>query len=307
MISAIVCTHNPRMEYLNRVLNALSMQELEKSLWELLVIDNGSSDPLEDRLELGWHPQARVITEHRLGLTHARFRGIAESRGETLLFIDDDNVLDPGYLQACCDIASEWPQLGAWGGAIVPEFEKQPEPDVVPFLSALALRDVTRATWTNVRRCSSAEPWGAGLCVRRQVAEAYVTHLREAPFQILDRVGGMLLSGGDTEMCFVACESGMGMGLFPSLKVTHLIPERRVEPSYIVAISKGLAASEALMSFKWDRQSPEAETSFSQLFRCLKRMILAGGRLERRVHWARYRGRVEAARMYTARINLPPR
>jgi len=45
-VSVVIPTHNPRMDYLKRVLEALRQQTLEQSAWELVVVDNGSKQPL---------------------------------------------------------------------------------------------------------------------------------------------------------------------------------------------------------------------------------------------------------------------
>jgi GT2 family glycosyltransferase len=298
LISAIVCTHNPRQDYLIRVLDGLKAQDWPAHQWELLVIDNGSKEPVARRVDLGWHEAGRVIREETLGLTNARLRGIRESSGEILIFVDDDNVLGTHYLRACSEIASLWPQLGVWGGSIIPEFEEEPEEAIVPFLSTLALREIHDATWANVRTCSAAEPWGAGLCVRKQAALAYADYLTSTRYQMSDRVGTLLLSGGDTEMCYVTCSSGLGMGVFPSLSVTHLIPRSRVQPSYIAAISRGLSASQALVSFKWNGVEPRSVYSIAEFARCVKQMVRSRTSLARRVAWARFRGRWDAAQMH---------
>src|ERR1022692_4717847 len=97
--SVIICTHNPRPDYLRRTLDALKAQTLPKEQWELLLIDNASKEPLADTWDLSWHPQARHIREEALGLTRARLCGISQSKGELLVFVDDDNVLSADYLE----------------------------------------------------------------------------------------------------------------------------------------------------------------------------------------------------------------
>ena len=69
MISVILCSYNPRWDYLQRCLVALRAQTMALHCWELLIIDNRSQVPLADRVELSWHPDARVIREQVLGLT----------------------------------------------------------------------------------------------------------------------------------------------------------------------------------------------------------------------------------------------
>ena len=48
----------------------------------------------------------------RFGLTYARLRGIKEASGDLLVFVDDDNVLDPDYLETVQRVAEEKPFLG---------------------------------------------------------------------------------------------------------------------------------------------------------------------------------------------------
>ena len=45
-LSVIICTHNPRLDYLGRVLDALREQTLGKEQWELVVVDNASTSSL---------------------------------------------------------------------------------------------------------------------------------------------------------------------------------------------------------------------------------------------------------------------
>ena len=92
-ISVIICSHNPRPEYLRRTLEALKAQTLPTKDWELLLVDNASKEPLAGRFDLSWHPNARHVRENELGLTTARLRGIREAHSDLLVFVDDDNVL----------------------------------------------------------------------------------------------------------------------------------------------------------------------------------------------------------------------
>jgi len=72
LISIVICTHNPKKDFIERVLRALEKQTLSKDLWELLLVDNASDRLLSQEINLDWHPQARHIREEKLGLTSAR-------------------------------------------------------------------------------------------------------------------------------------------------------------------------------------------------------------------------------------------
>jgi len=58
------------------------------------------------------------------------------------------------------------------------------------------------------------------------------------------------LSGEDIEMCYVACEHGNGMGTFPQLRLTHLIPKERVTVRYLLKVFEGTTISNLLLAFK---------------------------------------------------------
>src|SRR5262249_22321676 len=122
----IICTHNPRRDYLRRVLDALRNQSLSKDRWELLLVDNASEKALTDEWDLKWHPHARHVREARLGLTFARVCGFRESVGETIVYVDDDNVLDSNYLGYARQALTEDASLGVCGGKVIGEFEKSP-------------------------------------------------------------------------------------------------------------------------------------------------------------------------------------
>src|SRR5262245_54996167 len=65
-VSTILCTHNPRSNYLGRVLEALCAQTLPLNQWELLLVDNASRQPIAPAWNLSWHPHARHVHEDRL-------------------------------------------------------------------------------------------------------------------------------------------------------------------------------------------------------------------------------------------------
>jgi glycosyltransferase involved in cell wall biosynthesis len=247
VISVIICTHNPRTGHLHRVLEALRMQTLPNDGWELLLVDNASVQPVVEQWDLSWHDAARHIREDELGLTPARLRGIREARGDLLIFVDDDNVLDTDYLEAALHVAGEKPFLGAWSGQCRPEFEVVPPDWSRRYFGNLGLREFDDDSWSN-RRLLETLPIGAGLCVRRNVAEHYLK-LHEAGARVvqLDRAGGSLLSGGDQDLAACACDIGLGAGRIAALRLTHLIPPERLTLDYVVRLTEGISFSGTLL------------------------------------------------------------
>jgi glycosyltransferase involved in cell wall biosynthesis len=247
-LSVIICTHNPRSDYLQRTLDALGKQTLPKEQWELLLVDNDSKDSLKVIWDLSWHPHARHIRENELGLTHARLRGIQESRGDLIIFVDDDNILDPDYLEQSMQIGMVWPILGAWGGQLRPEFETQPPDWTKPYWGLLAIREFDRDRWSNLLNQHETTPCGAGMCVRRKVAEAYASAVNESVHRLaLGRSGASLASCEDTDLAYTAVDLSLGTGQFVALKATHLIPALRVSESYLLRLVEAVAYSSTIL------------------------------------------------------------
>lgn len=246
-VSVVICTHNPDAARLSRVLEALRAQSLPCSEWELLVVDNRSREPVELRL-VEWHPKGRVVREEEQGLTPARLRGIAETRGDLIVFVDDDNVLRSDYLENASRIGRESPMLGAWGGSQVGEFEETPPTDIVPYLGYIGIRQVERATWANVPKVWAATPSGAGLIVRRPVANRYGAAVAvDTQRRALGRNGQELLANEDIDLAWTSFEIGLGIGVFPDLELLHLIPQGRFERPYLLRLAEGAAYSLALL------------------------------------------------------------
>ena len=296
-VTLVICAHNPRPAYLERVLASVREQSLPKDCWELIVVDNLSTVPLASSWDLSWHPHGRHVMESELGLSAARRRAITEASSDLLVFVDDDNVLDPGYLARAVGIKHAWPQLGVWGaGAIIPEFEVQPTEYVKPLLHYLALREVEAPRWTNVFPCFEATPWGAGLCVRSSVAAAYRQHCEQSSIQITGRRGQMLQSGEDLEIDYLACKSGYGMGIFPELKLTHLIPKERLAEDYLLKIVEAAVLANLLIDYKLDGKLPRSPFSAVGSMTVLKNMLLHRG-IDRRAYLANARAAIKARKI----------
>ena len=295
-ISAIICTSNPRPDYLRRVLDALKAQTLPKVQWELLLIDNASKEPLAKSYDLSWHPHARQIREGQLGLTPARLRAIAEAQGGLLVFVDDDNILAPDYLERAAAIPRSYSHIGVFGAGILePEFEEEPEPMVRPWLGMLALRSVSRPTWANNVADYFCTPWGAGLCVPRRLATLYSQIVGELRIsEVIDRSGKNLFCGGDDLFSWLAVRNDTGFGIFPELRTTHLISAGRVRQDYLVRLVQGHTFSHAVLRYMVYGTNPRPATALRRL-----RIIAHGlknGWFSMRCQWAESRGTADATR-----------
>lgn len=287
--SVIVCTRNPRPDYLRRCLGALQDQSLASHQWELIVVDNRSDEPVANLIDLSWSPSGRVVLEETLGLTPARLRGIREAQGNLFVFVDDDNVLERDFLEEALRVAVEKPHLGSWSGQCRAEFEEPPPEWTRRYWGNLVVREFDRDIWSNLPRLPQSMPCGAGLCVRRDVANRYLllhdSGLR--PFQF-DRAGDSLVSGGDNDLAACACDLGLGVGLIASHKLTHLIPAERLREDYITRLVEGIFFSAVLLAHL--RSASEELAAYEIRWHERLRLMLARGP-HRRVMAAVLRGR----------------
>ena len=106
-VSVILCTHNPDRSIMDQALDALKQQTMPMNEWEFILLDNKSKPSLEGEVDLSWHSSGSYIREEKIGLTAARLRGIKESRGEYIVFVDDDNLLDPDYLSLAVEVMNK--------------------------------------------------------------------------------------------------------------------------------------------------------------------------------------------------------
>lgn len=243
MISCILCTHNPRAAYLGRTLDALRAQTLPPELWEFILVDNGSREPVCGRFDLSGIPGVRVVEEARPGLTQARLTGFGQARFDLFVLVDDDNVLAPDYLEQALCIAGQYPHLGVFGGRVVGEFEVSPPKWVRPHLEVLALRGLERSVWSNLYDWRTV-PIGAGMVLRADIARAFAEALAQSPARLLlGRKGGHLSSAEDVDLAYTALDLGYGIGRFTELNLTHLIPKERFDPAYLERLFEGIAFS----------------------------------------------------------------
>lgn len=100
-LSLVICTHN-HLAALQQTLRDLAVLQPPRGGWELLIVDNASTDGTQAWLaENDWRLQqvaCRAVREDKLGVAHARNRGVTEAAGEYVVFLDDDETPEPDWL-----------------------------------------------------------------------------------------------------------------------------------------------------------------------------------------------------------------
>ena len=115
--SVLLCVRNGA-ETLDRQLAALAAQDYTAE-WELLLVDNGSTDASRDIASL-WAskvPNLRMMSEPRVGVNRARNCGFSEAKAPIIVCCDADDVVSPGWLRAMVDALERFDIVG---GALDP-------------------------------------------------------------------------------------------------------------------------------------------------------------------------------------------
>jgi glycosyltransferase involved in cell wall biosynthesis len=114
--TVILCTYN-RCQILGTALSSVAAQKLPEALeWEVLVVDNNSSDQTREVVEsfcMRYPGRFRYLFEPVPGKSYALNSGVRAARGEILAFMDDDATVEPMWLQNLTGALHD----GAWAGA----------------------------------------------------------------------------------------------------------------------------------------------------------------------------------------------
>jgi glycosyltransferase involved in cell wall biosynthesis len=120
-VSVVIPTWN-RAELLARTIDNIEQQTLGRNLYEVIVVDNNSSDDTQRVLDQKSriYPNLRVFSQPKRGAAATRNVGIRASKGETVLFIDDDILAEPNLVEAHCEYHQNHPESSIIGGVITP-------------------------------------------------------------------------------------------------------------------------------------------------------------------------------------------
>lgn len=249
-----ICTYNGA-ERLEPVIRSLAVQQTKNRKWEILVIDNASTDNTPEvcrTLAESCPVPLRVVYEERSGLSYARWRAGTEAHGEVVCFLDDDNPAEPGFVENAVRFFESHPQAGVVGGKVEPVWETPPTELVLAVCYfSLAICDHGDEAFQYQRILGG--PVGAGLCIRRKVLlEAYQESEWAAGSP--GPIGEKRVSGSDTALNGVIRKLGWQLWYDPSLRSKHIIPETRMTFAYLsrlyVSIGRGQAAARRLVDWK---------------------------------------------------------
>jgi glycosyltransferase involved in cell wall biosynthesis len=268
-ISAVICTHN-RAGYLKMAMQSLIRQTLPKDQYEIIVVDNASTDGTrqvlgsryqvsgsrcqvlgdryKDRSETSnLKPSTynlKYIYEPILGLSQARNTGWKNAQGEYVAYLDDDAVSAPDWLEKIIKaFESINPQPGCIGGKVEPVWEA-PRP---AWLADKLLGQLAIVDWGDQPRLITKEEWLAGANI------AYPKRLLEeiGGFSVkLGRIGNKLLSMEENLMRLELEKRNYKLYYDANIAVKHHIPASRLTKKWLLKRSYWNGVSGAIVNIE---------------------------------------------------------
>ena len=231
-ISVVICTYNRSKSLRQTLQTCCDLVSPCGIQWELLVVDNNSTDATEqvceffaDKLIL------RYLFESQPGKSFALNRAIAEATGKLLLFTDDDVDLDQYWLLKLHEAADTYPNSSFFGGRVFPRWETAPPKWLVQNSNSDLLR------WVSVHldMGEDIQPvsdrllfFGANIAFRRQVFEnglRFRTDLGPKPSEAV--------RGEESELIKELLRLGATGLYIPSAVVFHRNPKYRMTERYL--------------------------------------------------------------------------
>lgn len=102
---------------LRACLDAIAKQTANRGSFELIVVDNGSTDDTRSIIES--HTAARLLSEPKPGSYRARNRALGEAQGKFVLFTDADCIPDLNWIEQAVKLAHTPSSIAAYGGRIL--------------------------------------------------------------------------------------------------------------------------------------------------------------------------------------------
>lgn len=242
-LSVIICTYN-RDKYIYNVLKSVAENNLDTSLYEVVLVNNNSTDNTESeckRFEIDFpNVSFQYHLECNQGLSYARNRGIAEAKGNVVVYVDDDATVNTEYLTTYYQFFNKNPNVYAAGGPILPVYETE-EPK---WFSHYTRQLITGRLYlgNEAREFSKgAFPGGGNAAYRKSVFDKVGLFNPE-----LGRKGNSLIGAEEKDLFDKMVDKGIKFYYLPNAILYHIIPPAKLTNDYFQRLTYSIGKSERI-------------------------------------------------------------
>ena len=243
MISIIICTYN-REKYIRPLLESIVKNDYPTTDYEIVLVDNNCTDNTHGVCEqfAAAHKEVafRYVIEPEQGLSAARNKGIKEAKGDIIIYVDDDALVDTDYIRQYAEHFATYPETMAAGGPIEPLYETKEPSWMSPYTKALL------TAWMNygnqVREYPNGRyPGGGNAAYRKEVFDKVGLFNTE-----LGRKGNLLLASEEKDIFDKMKVLGMKVLYLPTPVLHHCIPQAKLEEDYFNRLTLQIGRSERM-------------------------------------------------------------
>lgn len=259
-LTIIVATYNASWlieETLNHLQNMETVPQLP---WEVLLIDNNSTDDTIERAKKIWQGDAelRIIQEKRQGTGYAKFKGMQEAKYDYIGIVDQDNWVALDWMLKAVEYLDHASLAASVFGKGTPVFESTPPEWFERYQQNFAVGSQYETNGpVNDENCFF---YAAGSVLRKK-AFTQLTKLGFRPI-LQSRAGSNLQSGEDTELQILLRMTGWELHYQDDLQFRHYMPAYRLTRQYFKKFRQGLGATSVYLNLYRKYQKEEMSVSF---------------------------------------------
>jgi glycosyltransferase involved in cell wall biosynthesis len=224
-ITAVVCTRN-RAHYLRLCLDSLLTQTLPRDRYEILVIDNASTDTTRELCETYAKHGVHYILEPVIGLSRARNTGWQQAKAAYVGYLDDDGIADPSWLESALHAFQSQSPVPACVGGPIRLLWETPEP---VWMNAPLRIPLGFLNWGLMPRKIEEHEWLMG-------GNSFYPKTRLAQLggfdERLGRKQGCLLSGEESQLFLRLRQAGGYLFYAPGVSMRHHVTPDRTRPGW---------------------------------------------------------------------------
>lgn len=237
IISVIVCTYN-RKDIVPICIDSLLEQTFKE--YEIIVVDNNSSDGTKELIEERYYHTVKLIREPVQGLSYARNCGLMNARGHIVSYIDDDAIADKNWLFYINKTFTDYPDAVCVGGKIgLKRVGEKPEWWTLEMDQSCGKQDYGE----KIRYLNYPEfPFGSNISLKKKVI------LDIGGFNTKLGIVGKKYSGGEEQyMCLQLYQNKYQIIYSPKSIVHHTVNQKRLTKEFLLARYSATGASHAYM------------------------------------------------------------
>lgn len=246
MLSVLISTRNGSRT-IGTTLQGLCNQTLARQHWEVIVIDNGSTDKTLSILQ-EYAPKLPlvILTQQVPGKNRSLNFGLEVAKGDLIVFTDDDVEIGREWLKTYHQLATSEQSYDIFGGPIYGVWPFELQPWIAAHVPLGAVYAITTSSVPD-GPANIGHFWGPNIAVRSSSLRAFG--------KLPENVGPAGLNyamGSESAFLYPMAERGHKAFFCNSCSVGHIIRSEQMSPTWILGRAERFGRGQARLSFRED-------------------------------------------------------